>query len=133
MDKKFQHGRPTIGVLAGWQFYRTSTNLSYLAPVYRGISKAAGEVGCNLLLGCGMGPSASPTDPMKAAWPVPLPDQDFIPIGEWNTDGLIIAVPLHSKEYSSYIQNLIRSEHPVLFVGSGESGPTAYVDNSGEA
>jgi len=131
MDKKFRHGRPTIGVLAGWQFYRTATNLSYLAPVYRGIAKAAGELGCNLLLGCGMGLSASPTDPMKAAWPVPLPDQDFLPIGEWNTDGLIVAVPIHSKAHSNYIQNLIRSEHPILFIGSGEPGPTIFVDNSG--
>ena len=131
MDKQFRHGRPTIGVLAGWQFYRTATNLSYLAPVYRGIVKAAKEMGCNLLLGCGMGPSASPTDPMKAAWPVLLPDQDFLPIGEWNTDGLIIAVPLHSEAHSNYVQNLIRSEHPVLFIGSGETGPTIFVDNSG--
>lgn len=131
MDKKFRHGRPTIGVLAGWQFYRTATNLSYLAPVYRGIIKGASELDCNLLLGCGMGPSASPTDPMKAAWPVLLPDQDFLPIGEWNTDGLIIAVPLHSKAHSNYVQNLIRAEHPILFIGSGEAGPTIFVDNSG--
>ena len=131
MAKNFRHGRPTIGVLAGWQFYRTATNLSYLAPVYRGIAKAASEMGCNLLLGCGMGLSASPTDPMKAAWPVALPDQDFVPIGEWNTDGLIIAVPLHSKAHSDYVQSLIRSKHPVLFIGSGEPGPTIVVDNSG--
>jgi len=131
MDKKFRHGRPTIGVLAGWQFYRTATNLSYLAPVYRGIAQAAAEMGCNLLLGCGMGPSASPTDPIKAAWPVLLPDQDFVPIGEWNTDGLIIAAPLHSKEHSDYIKNLIRSKHPILFIGTGEHGPTIAADNAG--
>ncbi len=131
MAKKFRHGRPTIGVLAGWQFYRTATNLSYLAPVYRGIAKAASELICNLLLGCGIGPSASPTDPMKAAWPVLLPDQDYLPIGEWNTDGLIIAVPLHSEAHSNYVQNLIRAGHPVLFIGLGENGPTIFVDNSG--
>ena len=131
MDKNFKHGRPTIGVLAGWQFYRTATNLSYLAPVYRGIVKGASELDCNLLLGCGMGLSASPTDPMKAAWPVLLPDQDFLPIGEWNTDGLIIAVPLHSKAHSNYVQNLIKAQHPILFIGSGEAGPTIFVDNSG--
>jgi len=32
---------PTLGVLAGWQFYRTATNLSYLAPIFRGMSRAA--------------------------------------------------------------------------------------------
>ena len=131
MVKSFRHGRPTIGVLAGWQFYRTATNLSYLAPLYRGIAKAAAEVGCNLLLGCGIGPSASPSDPIKAAWPVLLPDQDFVPIGAWNTDGLIVAVPLHSKSHSDYIQNLIKSKHPILFIGSGEPGPTIAADNAG--
>ncbi len=131
MKTDFRHGRPTIGVLAGWQFYRTATNLSYLAPLYRGIASAAKDVQCNVLLGCGMGPSASPTDPMKAAWPVLLSDQDFIPIGAWNTDGLIVAVPLHSKAHADYIQNLRRQNHPVLFIGSGQPGPTIAVDNAG--
>ncbi len=62
--------RPTIGVLAGWQFYRTATTFSYLAPLYQGISRAAQELGCNLMLGCGMGPSASLLDPTHPAWPL---------------------------------------------------------------
>ncbi len=131
MLSTFRHGRPTIGVLAGWQFYRTATNLSYLAPVYRGISKAARDLGCNLLLGCGIGPSASPTDPIKPAWPVLLPDQDYVPIDRWNTDGLIVAVPLHSQARSEFIQELIKAGHPILFIGSGETGPTIMADNSG--
>ncbi len=131
MSSTFRHGRPTIGVLAGWQFYRTATNLSYLAPVYRGISKAAQNLGCSLLLGCGLGPSASPTDPIKPAWPVRLPDQDYVPIDHWNTDGLIVAVPLHSQSRSGYVQELISAGHPILFIGSGETGPTIVADNSG--
>ena len=121
----------TIGVLAGWQFYRTATNLSYLAPVYRGINKAARDLDCNLLLGCGIGPSASPNDPLKPAWPVLLPEQDFVPIDPNNTDGLIIALPLHSQERSEYIQNLINEGHPILFIGSGENGPSIVTDNMG--
>jgi hypothetical protein len=35
MHPNYLHGRPIIGVLAGWQFYRTATNLSYLAPLFR--------------------------------------------------------------------------------------------------
>jgi DNA-binding LacI/PurR family transcriptional regulator len=62
MPYSYRYSRPTIGVLAGWQFYRTATNLSYLLPVFRGISRAAQDLGCNLLLGCGMGASASPDD-----------------------------------------------------------------------
>ncbi|MBI5934368.1 MAG: substrate-binding domain-containing protein [Chloroflexi bacterium] len=131
MVSTYRHGQPTIGVLAGWQFYRTATNLSYLAPMYRGISKAARDLRCNLLLGCGMGPSASPVDPLKPVWPVLLPDQDYIPIDRWNTDGLIVAVPLHSQSRSRYVQELINTGHPILFIGSGESGPSIVVDNAG--
>lgn len=130
MAPEYRHGRPTIGVLAGWQFYRTATNLSYLAPIFRGISRAAQNLGCNLLLGCGIGPSASPTDPLRPAWPLPSIEHDFIPIGQWNTDGLIIAVPLHSEARSAYVQDLMASGHPILFVGSGEDGPTIAANNS---
>jgi signal transduction histidine kinase/DNA-binding LacI/PurR family transcriptional regulator/DNA-binding response OmpR family regulator len=130
MAPEYRHGRPTIGVLAGWQFYRTATNLSYLAPIFRGISRAAQNLGCNVLLGCGIGPSASPADPLQPAWPVPSPDHDFVPIGPWNTDGLIIAVPLHSQSRSAYVQELIASGHPILFVGSGEDGPTIVANNT---
>ncbi len=127
----FRNGKPTIGVLAGWQFYRTATNLSYLAPVFRGISRAAQDVGCNLLLGCGIGPSASPSDPMRPAWPIPLPEADFVPIGPWNTNGIIIANPLRSQKRSAYVHELIAQGHPVLFVGSGEEGATLVADNNG--
>ena len=122
--------RATIGILAGWQFYRTATNLSYLAPLFRGASRAAQDLDCNLLLGCGIGPSASPTDPFRPAWPFPSPEHDFIPIGPWNTEGLIIVNPLHSKERSESVQSLIAAGKPVLFVGSGENGPTIMTDNS---
>ena len=131
MQRNYRHGRPTIGVLAGWQFYRTATNLSYLAPVFRGISRAAQDLGCNLLLGCGIGPSASPSDPLRPAWPVPMPEVDFVPIGPWNTDGMLIANPLHTQARSDYVQELITNGHPVLFIGAGESGPTIVADNSG--
>lgn len=131
MNNKYLFGRPTIGVLAGWQFYRTATNLSYLDPIYRGINKAAKDYDCNVMLGCGMGPSASPSDPIKTAWPTFQSDHDFIPIGDWNTDGLIVAVPLHSEERSAYIQNVLKQKHPVLFIGSGEDGPSIVADNTG--
>ena len=130
MYPKYRQGRPTIGVLAGWQFYRTATNLSYLSPVFRGISRAAHDLGCNLLLGCGIGPSASPSDPLRPAWPVPMPEVDFVPIGPWNTDGILIANPLHTQARSDYIQELISAEHPILFIGSGEHGATIVADNS---
>ncbi len=120
----------TIGVLAGWQYYWTATPLSYLEPIYRGIRQAAADSGCNLLLGCGMGPSAMATDPLRPAWPVLSTETDFIPIGPWNTDGLIAVNPLHTQARSRYLQDLIAVGHPVLFIASGEPGPTIVADNA---
>jgi signal transduction histidine kinase/DNA-binding LacI/PurR family transcriptional regulator/AraC-like DNA-binding protein len=131
MAKTLRHGRPTIGVLAGWQYYWTATPLSYLSPIYRGIRLAAAELGCNLLLGCGMGASASAADLLRPAWPVSTPETDFVPIGSWNTDGLILVNPLHSENRSRYAQDLAAAGFPVVFVGSGERGPTILADNAG--
>ncbi len=122
--------RPTIGVLAGWQYYWTATPLSYLNPIYRGIRQAAADLGCNLLLGCGMGASATSADPLRPAWPFPAPDSDFIPIGPWNTDGLIAVNPLHAAARSRDLQALIAAGHPVTFIAAGESGPTVVADNA---
>lgn len=88
-------------------------------------------MGCNLLLGCGIGSSASPADPLRPAWPDLLPDADFVPIGPWNTDALLVANPLHTQIRSNYIQSLIADGHPVLFIGAGERGPTIMADNAG--
>ncbi|MAT43553.1 MAG: ATPase [Anaerolineaceae bacterium] len=130
-NQVYRHDKPTIGVLAGWQFYRTATNLSYLAPIYRGISRAAQDLGCNLLLGCGIGPSASPTDPLRPAWPFISTDHDFVPIGPWNTDGLIIANPLHSQTRTEYVKEFVKHGHPTLFIGLGETGSKIVIDNEG--
>ena len=69
MSDHDQHKPVTIGVLAGWQFYWTATPLSYLSPVFQGICQAAQTLGCNVLLSCGMGPSATSGDPLRPAWP----------------------------------------------------------------
>lgn len=123
--------RPTIGVLAGWQYYWTATSLSYLDPIYRGVRLAARESACNLLLGCGVGPSAASSDPLRPVWPVVADDSDFVPIGPWNTDGLIVVNPLHSRIRSRYLQEILAARHPLVFVGSGEAGPTIVADNAG--
>lgn len=120
---------PTIGILAGWQFYRTATNLSYLKPLFNGINRAAQSLNCNVVFGCGMGASATAEDPIRPAWPIAAPDVDFVPINPKNTDGLIVFNPLHSATRSQYIQSIIREKHPVIFVGSGEDGPTVVADN----
>lgn len=129
MSKNKRTDRLTFGVLAGWQFYRTATNLSYLAPLFRGICQAGKDLQFNVLLGCGIGPSASPSDPLRPAWPFVSPEHDYVPISPGNTDGLIIAAPLHSQARSDYVKKVIAAGHPVIFIGSGESGPSVIADN----
>ena len=124
-------GRPTIGVLAGWQFYWTATPLSYLNPIFRGIRLAAKELDCNLLLACGMGPSAASSDPLRPAWPTLAADSDFVPIGSWNTDGLIAVNPLHSAARSCYLHDVESAGHPVVYIASGEQGTAIVADNAG--
>lgn len=131
MSSPVHHERPTIGVLAGWQIYWTARPLSYLNPIFRGIRQAATDLGCNLLLGCGLGPTATSDDPLRPAWPFPSPETDFVPIGPWNTDGLIAVVPLHSTARSRDLQQVRAAGHPVQFIGSGETGPTIVADNAG--
>jgi len=131
MADSYPKGRPTIGVLAGWQIYWTARPLSYLNPIFRGIRQAAADLGCNLLLGCGLGPTATSGDPLRPAWPFPSPETDFVPIGPWNTDGLIAIVPLHSAARSRDLQQVRAAGHPVQFIGSGEEGPTIVADNAG--
>lgn len=131
MSSIYHRGRPTIGVLAGWQIYWTARPLSYLNPIFRGIRQAAEDLGCNLLLGCGLGPNATFSDPLRPAWPFPSPEADFVPIGPWNTDGLIAINPLHVEERSRDMQRVRAAGHPVQFIGSGEDGPTIVADNAG--
>jgi signal transduction histidine kinase/DNA-binding LacI/PurR family transcriptional regulator/AraC-like DNA-binding protein len=130
MAGQYRHRRPTIGVLAGWQFYRSATTLSYLAPLYRGISRAAHQFGCNVLIGCGMGLTATATDRPRPAWPEFSPDVDFVPIDTGSVDGLLIINPLHSPQCARYAQTIIDSGYPVLFIGAGERGSTIRANNS---
>jgi len=127
MPKEYRHGRPTIGVLAGWQVYHGFVH-SFLDAMFRGIRLAAEERDCNVLLACGVTPGLHIIRP---AWPVLSPDTDFVPVGPWNTDGLIVATPLMSEARSAYVQRLIVEGHPVVFVGEGEPGPAVVADNAG--
>lgn len=118
---------PTIGVLAGWQVYEGYVH-GFLDLVLHGIHAEAQNQGCNLLLACGLGHTSSPIR-LKPAWPVVSPENDFVPVGSWNTDGLIAINPLLTTERSQYIQQVIAEGHPVVFVGPGEKGASVGLDN----
>ena len=119
--------RPTIGVLAGIQVYYGTILGNFVGPLLHGVSSAAENRGCNLLLACGM--HSSSYTAAHPAWPVPSPDVDYVPVGPWNTDGLIVFNPLFSEARSHYVQRLIAAGHPVVFAATGEAGPTVAIDN----
>ncbi len=122
---------PTIGVIAGWQFYGTAMTMSYLSPIFHGIRQAARDLNCNLLLACGMGASGEIDDPPRPAWPAVTSGADFVPVGPWNTHGLILINPLQVAERSQMVQTIRASGHPIIFIGSGEPGPAIIADNAG--
>src|SRR4029079_15444484 len=123
-----KRSRPTVGVLAGAQAYYGTILGNFIGPVLQGAHAAAQNCGCNLLLACGMEHS---TISARPAWPVLTPEVDFVPVGPWNTDGLIVVNPLLSETRSDYMKNLSMAGHPVVFIASGGSGPTITVDNAG--
>lgn len=131
MTKPYRHERPTIGVLIGWHMYWTPNPYGYLTPIFRGITEAVHDRGCNLLLACGMGSQTDLSDLNRPAWPTFSGDVDFVPVGPWNTDGLIIINPLASETRSKYIHGLIDSGFPVVFISDGEGQPSIVADNAG--
>ena len=126
MSKRIKN-RTTIGVLPGWQAY-TGTLDSFLAAVFHGIRKAAVEWDCNLMFACGIGAQRS-IDLGKPAWPVIVPEVDFVPVGPWNTDGLIVLPPLALDIGTFYFQELIASGFPLVFGGDRAAGPAVVPDN----
>jgi signal transduction histidine kinase/CheY-like chemotaxis protein len=56
---------------------------------------------------------------------------DFVPVGPWNADGLIIIPDDLSDLQFQYVQDLIRSGYPIVFTTAEKPGPFVAVDNSG--
>ena len=116
---------PTIGILPGWAVMEGKLPDRYLAAVLRSIQAGAREQRCHLLLAWGLG-RVTDVIGLHPAWPVPSPDADFVPIGPWNTDGLIVFAPLRHKGHSAYLQSLSDSGFPVLFIATGERHPMVW-------
>lgn len=81
-----------------------------------------------MLIAWGVGRIPDTSD-VHPAWPVASVDADFVPVGPWNCDGLIVLAPLLNEARSAYIQRLIAEGYPVIFVATGEPGPRVAVDN----
>ncbi len=118
----------TIGVLAGWPAHEDITPDRYLITVFRGIQSAARRRGCHLLFawGIGRGYHSGVNFP---AWPQVSRETDFVPVGPWNTDGLIVFAPLMHAGRSQYVEETAAGGCPVLFIATGENGPAVLADN----
>jgi diguanylate cyclase (GGDEF)-like protein len=120
----------TIGMLPGWPVFGSIVLDRFLQYVVTGVRVASLDHGCNLLVACGV----SRTPGMRSlhtAWPAAAPDCDFVPIGPWNTSGLIVAAPLRSDERTRYIRKVMDDNFPVVFIGAGDGSPAILIDNEG--
>lgn len=124
----FKKGRPTIGVLAGWSIPEGSRPDQYRRSLVTGLQSAARSRQCHLLLSWGIR-RIYQIDQFYSCWPDVSPETDFVPVGPWNTDGLIVFAPLGNEKQSQYLQKLIAQGFPVLFIASGEEGPSIAVNN----
>jgi hypothetical protein len=121
--------RPTIGVVAGWQAYERTTPNWFLEAVMRGAAEAGATLGCDVLLSCGVEALIDDPAEVRPGWPV-LGDQgDFVPVGPWNTDGLVFVSPLRTAARRGYALSLQQSGFPVVFVGSGDGIPAVVADS----
>jgi diguanylate cyclase (GGDEF)-like protein len=127
---KIKHDRPTIGILPGWSGLAGLIPDRYLTSVLKGIQSAARLKQCHLLLAWGLGRVDYPNDEFPA-WPVVSADSDFVPVGPWNTDGLIVFAPLNHEPRSQYLRELSSQGFPILYIATGESDPMISVDNAG--
>lgn len=128
-QRTFLHGSPTVGVIPGWQVHGGILD-GFLPEVFRGIQAAARDNECNLMVAYGIGAPRRMTLG-RPAWPVPGPNCDFVPVGPWNTDGLLVIPPLNILEGLKYFRDLLSGGFPVVFAGDNEPGPSAIVDNEG--
>lgn len=123
------HRRPIFGVLASWPVYSGTLN-TLLSPILRGLYDAAQARSCNLLVACGVASDFSPG--VKAAWPIESENVDFLPVGPWNTDGLIVIAPLQAgREQLQFIEQMQAAGHPMVFAETSEIGPAVCLNNEG--
>jgi len=120
---------PTLGFISTWPIYQGTTIDRYAHSLIQGISAAAYELRCNLLLGCGFSVTGN-RPPRRSFWPVPGPGVDFVPVGPWNTDGLIIVPDELTNDQLQYVHDLLASGFPIIFTTPEGPGPLVTVDNT---
>jgi diguanylate cyclase (GGDEF)-like protein len=122
--------RPTIGVVAGWQVYERTTPNWFLEALLRGVAEAGATLGCDVLLSCGVDARIDDPTDVRPGWPVPGDGCDFVPVGPWNTDGIVFISPLRTPARRGYALGLQLAGFPVAFVGSGDGLPAVVADSA---
>ena len=122
--------RLTVGILLDSNLYKGMYPSGFYSPVISGVQAAAREQGVNLLIACGV-LRGSDTIRYRLAWPFTGENIDFVPVGPWNTDGLLVFSPLRAEERIRYIRGLQEKQFPLLCIGSGTGFPTIMPDNEG--
>jgi len=122
--------RLTIGVLFGFHIYEGSRPAPFSFPVIRGLQAAARDKDVNLLLACGVARRKGLSE-QRPAWPELDEEADFLPVGPWNTDGLIFTLPLLTEGRIQYARRMVEKEFPLLFIGGHSDQPVIRVDNEG--
>jgi diguanylate cyclase (GGDEF)-like protein len=123
-------GRPTIGVVAGWQAYERTTPNWFLAAVLRGVAEAGATLGCDVLLSCGVDAQINDPTEVRPGWPIVGDQCEFVPVGPWNTNGLVFVSPLRTAARRGYAAGLRQAGFPVVFVGAGDGRPAVVADSA---
>ena len=125
----WRHGdRPTIGVLTGWQVFEDARPNRFLERMFSGIRAAARDKDFNLMFSCGV-ENFSLLGNKHSCWPVPTEDADYLPVGHYNTDGLIIVPPIWFESRIRYLEYLKETNFPRVFAGYADEGHAVVVDN----
>lgn len=122
MIERDRYQRVTVGVFGNRHVYEGTTIVRYEQILLRGIRAAARAYGCNLLLACGVGADIAPFERLPA-WPICRPDSNFVPVGPWNTSGLI-AIPPFTDSQQHALQGLLPDGHPIVFTDPQERYPS---------
>jgi DNA-binding LacI/PurR family transcriptional regulator len=123
--------RYTIGFLSSWHVYEGGAMEPFSHALIRGVCSAASDFACNLLLACGVGPQANERAGAPA-WPsLAEKSAGFVPVGPWNTDGLVVLPTELTPDQSEFLQLLRARGFPIVFAGPGEIGASVVVDNAG--
>jgi len=122
--------RHTVGILLDSHIYTGMYPSWFYSPIIHGVQSAAYEHDVNLLVACGILDETS-ANRYRLAWPTLDENMDFVPVGPWNTDGLLVFSPLRTEKRTQYIRELRERKFPMLFIGSGTGIPTIMPDNEG--